>query len=254
MGLSILDMNRFFLDSHLFSDDRVKFPEDIAHQIINVLRMRSGDEVIVLDDQGISYRVELMVDLEQKTVSGKIVSEEPVTTEPKVTLALCFGMTSRDKVEMILQKGTEIGVSDFFPFISSRTLVQSTDLSEKKKIRWERIIREAAEQSHRGRMPVLAAPKSYEECISAICDQYDLSLIAWEDAKREGTKLKDIVESFHGSTIALVVGPEGGFSEEEIDSAKKAGCQVVSLGERILRMETAAMVFPALVFYELGEL
>jgi len=247
-------MNRFFLYSHLFSNDRVNFPEDIAHQIMNVLRMRSGDEVVVLDDQGAAYRVELVVDQEQKTVSGKIVGKEPVMSEPKIKLTLCFGMTSRDKVELILQKGTEIGVSEFFPFISSRTLVQSTDLSEKKRIRWERIIREAAEQSHRGRLPVLTAPKKYGESLSAICVRHDLSLIAWEGAERNKSSLKEIIEPFQGSTIALIVGPEGGFSEKEIDRAKKAGCHVITLGERILRMETAAVVFPALVLYELGEL
>lgn len=247
-------MNRFFLDSHLFSDNRVKFPEDIAHQIINVLRMRSGEIVEVLDGRGFVYRVQMQIDTDQKAVYGKILEKKSVTTEPEISITLCFGMTSRDKIELILQKGTEIGVSHFSPFISSRTLVQSTDLSAKKIERWERIIREAAEQSHRGQLPSLQFPKDFEDCLTAVYDSHDLSLIAWEEAEKNKERFQDSFKNFDGSKIALFVGPEGGFSDEEIEIAKNAGCQVVSLGDRILRMETAAMVFPALVLYELGEL
>ena len=247
-------MNRFFLDSHLFSSDRVNFPEDIIHQIIHVLRMRTGEVVEVLDGRGFVYRVQIKIDITQKDVVGKILEKMPVTTEPKISITLCFGMTSRDKVEWILQKGTEIGVTKFSPFISTRSLVQSTDLSEKRILRWERIIREAAEQSHRGKLPSLLSPKDYEDCLEEISDQHDLSLIAWEAAETASGSLRDSITNFEGSKIALFIGPEGGFSENEIETAKKAGCWVVSLGKRILRMETAALVFPAVVLYELGAL
>jgi 16S rRNA (uracil1498-N3)-methyltransferase len=247
-------MNRFFLKSHLITGNRVNFPEDIAHQIIHVLRMRSGEVVEVLDGQGFIYRVQIKIDIDQKDISGKILEKTPVTTEPKVSITLYFGMTSRDKVEWILQKGTEIGVSQFSPFISSRSLVQSTDLSEKRIMRWERIIREAAEQSHRGKLPSLLSPKDYEDSLKEISDQYDLSLIAWEAAETAAGSLRESITNFTGLKVALFVGPEGGFSDGEIETAKKSGCQVVSLGERILRMETAALVFPAVVLYELGEL
>ena len=246
-------MNRFFLDPHLFSGDRVNFPKGIAHQIIHVLRMHSGELVDVLDGQGSVYRVQLNIDLDQKIVYGKILEKSPATTEPNVSITLCFGMTSRDKVEFILQKGTEIGISQFVPFISSRTLVQSTNLSGKKKERWERIIQEAAEQSHRGKLPSLQPPKHFEDYLNAVCDQHDLSLIAWERAETVADSLRENIRNFHGSKIALFIGPEGGFSEQEIDTAKKAGCQVVTLGDRILRMETAAVVFPAVVLYEICE-
>lgn len=247
-------MNRFFLDSHLLSSDRVKFPEDIVHQIIHVLRMRTGEVVEVLDGQGSIYQVQIEIDLDQKDAFGKILEKMAVTTEPKIRVTLCFGMSSRDKIEWILQKGTEVGVTQFSPFISSRSLVQSTDLREKRILRWERIIREAAEQSHRGKLPSLLSPKDYEDCLEEISAQHDLSLIAWEAAETAQGRLRESIKKFVGSRIALFVGPEGGFSDDEIETAIKAGCQVVSLGERILRMETAALVFPAVVLYELGEL
>ncbi len=246
-------MNHFFLDPHLISPNRVKFPEDITHQILTVLRMRSGDQVKVLDNRGLIYKVEIVFDPHQKNVYGKIIGKDIVTSEPNLKLALFFGLTSRDKVEWILQKGTEIGVSEFFPFISSRTLVQSTNISEKKKTRWERIIREAAEQANRGRLPSLTTPKSLEECLLTNSDHDGISLIAWEGADTKPVSIKEILGQFDGSSISLFVGPEGGFSDEEIDSAKKAGCKVISLGERILRMETAAVVFPAIVLYELDK-
>jgi 16S rRNA (uracil1498-N3)-methyltransferase len=163
-------------------------------------------------------------------------------------------MTSRDKFEWILQKGTEIGISEFSPFISFRTLVQSADLSEKKMARWERIIQEAAEQSHRGRLPKLNQPQEFEACLNSSAAITSLSLIAWEEEGANQVKVAQSLEGFDGSSIALYVGPEGGFSEEEIHLAKESGCRVVTLGDRILRMETAAIVFPAVVLHDLGEL
>jgi len=247
-------MNRFFLDPQLFSDEGVKFSEDIEHQILSVLRLRSGDEVEVLDNQGHLYRVVLDVGMDKKTVLGQFLSKETAMTEPAIQITLCFGLSNRDKVEWILQKGTEIGVTEFSPFISFRTLVQSTDLSEKKKVRWEKIIREAAEQSHRGRLPKLNRPQRFESCLSTTCNEHSLSLIAWEDDDADQMNIAQSLHGFEGSSIALFVGPEGGFSDEEINLAKEAGCRVITLGARILRMETAAIVFPAVVLHDLGEL
>jgi 16S rRNA (uracil1498-N3)-methyltransferase len=248
-------MNRFFLEPYLITDERVNFPEAVEHQIISVLRLRTGNIVEVLDNQGSLYRVTLDVDVEKRSVMGQVMNKERVSTEPAVQITLCFGMTNRDKVEWILQKGTEIGISEFSPFISSRTLVQSADLSEKKLVRWARIIREAAEQSHRGRLPKLNQPQDFEACLkSSAVTGSSLSLIAWEGDDSDQMNIAQSLFGFEGSSIALYVGPEGGFSEEEISFARQAGCRVVTLGDRILRMETAAIVFPAIVLHDLGEL
>ncbi len=247
-------MNRFFLEPYLITDKRVNFPEAVEHQIFSVLRLRSGDIVEVLDNQGYLYRVSLDVDVDKRSVMGQLMTKESVSTEPAVQITLCFGLSSRDKVEWILQKGTEIGISEFSPFISSRTLVQSEDLSEKKKARWERIIQEAAEQSHRGRLPKLNQPQEFESCLNSCAAANGLSLIAWEEEDANQVKVSQSLKGFDGSSITLFVGPEGGFSDQEIHNAKLAGCRVVTLGDRILRMETAAIVFPAVVLHDLGEL
>ncbi len=123
----------------------------------------------------------------------------------------------------------------------------------KRQARWEKIIREAAEQSHRGRLPVLHAPQNFLVGLTDVANENRFSLIAWEGIEPSENGLKKILSSYSGSSIALFVGPEGGFSLEEINQAKIAGCQVISLGRRILRMETAAIIFPALVLFALNE-
>lgn len=244
-------MHRFFLETKHINGNAVNFPRDIAHQMIHVLRLGKGDRVAVLDNMGYIHQVRLGMDSSDSSVMGEIVETNPVTTEPKLLISLFFGLSSREKVEWILQKGTEIGVSAFYPFLSSRTRVQSGSLSAKKFERWKRIIKEAAEQSGRGRLPELHQPKHLDNHFAEGCEAHQLSLIAWEDACSVKLALPELLEGFAGDSIALFVGPEGGFSKDEIRQAQAAGCQVVSLGARILRMETAALVFPALVFYEL---
>jgi 16S rRNA (uracil1498-N3)-methyltransferase len=245
-------MHRFFINSEDIAGQQVTFPRDLAHQIIHVLRFDKGDQVAVLDNRGHIHQVRLVVDRHAMTVTGKIVATNPITTEPNCYISLYFGLSSREKVEWILQKGTEVGVSAFFPFHSSRTLVQSATLSAKRITRWERIIREAAEQSARGRLPVLHQVQALTSNLSNISHQYPLCLLAWEDAQSEAEKLHELLQGFAVDSVALFVGPEGGFSKDEVSLAIDAGCRVVSLGARILRMETAAIILPALVLYELG--
>ncbi|MFU8827489.1 MAG: RsmE family RNA methyltransferase [Brevefilum sp.] len=244
-------MHHFFIPPDSIHGQEVTFPHPLAHQIWHVLRLREGDRVAVLDNSGKRFTVVLGDTGGEQVLTGQILRADTVTSEPHTHLALYFGLSSREKVEWILQKGTEIGVSAFCPFISSRTLVTSPDFSTKKLARWERIIQEAAEQSGRGRLPALNAPENLLKCILMAQSEYDLCLMAWEGASRDDFKLGELRPRFGRDSIALFVGPEGGFSAEEVDAAMEAGVQIVSLGARILRMETAALVFPALVLHEL---
>lgn len=242
-------MNRFFLPTDCINDQQVQFPADVTHQIRNVLRMTRGDVVAVLDNSGRVYLV-VLDSMASGSLTGQVESVRAAASEPKTRLTLCFGLTSRDKVEWILQKGTEVGVARFSPFISSRTLAQDTHLTDKKIARWERIIKEAAEQSQRGRLPELDAPQTLGEVFADVQSNDEAALIAWEDAA-QGQSLRQTLSDLPADSLILIVGPEGGFSEEEIAQAKTAGCRIVSLGPRILRMETAAIVMPALVLFEL---
>jgi len=246
-------MNRFFLNPDQIKTNEVIFPPDIAHQIRHVLRMKDGERAAVLDNHGHIFIVAVKLYPDHDRVSGEILSIRDVETEPETRVSLCFGLTGREKTEWILQKGTEVGVSSFYPFVSSRTLVQSISLSAKKQARWEKIIREAAEQSNRGHLPILHPPAYFEACLDLVEQAHQLCLIAWEKAEAGHVDLDSLVRQFTGGSIALFIGPEGGFSEDEIESADALGYQAVSLGKRILRMETAAIIFPAVVLHAIGE-
>jgi 16S rRNA (uracil1498-N3)-methyltransferase len=243
-------MNRFFIPPTQIHEQTVTFPEDLCHQILHVLRLKDGDSVKVLDNSGLVYTVRLGVDEGRKAVVGTVLDVAVSLSEPPVRVTLCCGLTQREKLEWILQKGTEVGVTDFRPFVSSRTLVQSTTLKEKRRNRWEAIIREAAEQSARGRLPRLHDPVPLQDILENNSMNV-LSLVAWEEADPETGSLAQVLKGFRGDSVQLLVGPEGGLSEEEVEAAREAGWQVVSLGPRILRMETAAILFPALVLHEL---
>lgn len=242
-------MNRFFVQPQDIKGKQVRFPPDLSHQIIHVLRLKDGDLVAVLDNSGSVYRTELDIDPAAKTVQGRIMDSSTAKGEPAVQIELCVGLSNRDKVEWVLQKGTEVGVSVFRPFVSSRTLVQSRELKPKRRDRWENIIREAAEQSGRGKLPRLEAPVPLKDLMDEEKPGETLSLLAWEEADPETSDLSEVLGKFSGRHIRLFVGPEGGFSEEEVQAARNGGCQVISLGARILRMETAAILFPGLVLH-----
>ncbi len=245
-------MHRFFLSETQFLGTHVRFPPSIAHQLVHVLRMSNDDHVIVLDGLENEYLVMISIDFDQVVVEGEILHKSITDTEPKTKVSLCFGLSNREKNEFILRKGTEIGVSAFYPFTSSRTLVQTANLEIKKIKRWERIIREAAEQSKRGKCPVLNQPLSIKACCDQVVPKHQLCLAAWEDEESSTGKLSNLLDKFDGNAIALFIGPEGGFAKDEIEHIKKAGVHTVSLGRRILRMETAAIIFPALILHELG--
>ena len=157
-------------------------------------------------------------------------------------------------MEWVLQKGTEVGVSVFQPFISERTLIQSPALPAKKVDRWERIIQEAAEQARRSRLPELKPPLSFSECLQEAGAENPLNLVAWEAADSTDQTLEEALDGYQAGKLGLFVGPEGGFSKEEVALAVSFGCRIVSLGRRILRMETAAIIFPTLVLSGLNAL
>jgi len=229
-------------------EDRVEFPEYISKQMKTVLRLKDQDHVIVLDNEGMQYEVEIE-DILQKPVKAKVIKRESVSSEPKAIIGLFVSLTGREKFELILQKCTEIGVNEFHPFISSRSLVYGTKFSN-KQVRWETILREAAEQSCRGRIPILNQPQIFSEALQTAKQEYDRVLFAWEEAGASHS-ISQIYFDHGINSYALFIGPEGGFSLEEAQNAVDQGATLVSLGKRILRMETAAI---AASFYLINQL
>lgn len=243
-------MHRFFLSPNLIQNEGFVFPTDIAHQISRVLRLHAGKTVLVLDGLGQEYLVEL-TRVDSVLVTGKILSTTKAIGEPKTYVRLLVGLTQREKFEWILQKCTEIGVSEYTPLVTSRTLIQKIDEVEEKYPRWQKIIREAAEQSHRGIIPVLEPPQSYTELMTSELPKSITGLLLWEEETKND--LKSFLQMTTTKRVNLVVGPEGGFTREEVDLARKAGYCSISLGKRILRLETAAILAVGLVIYQLDD-
>ena len=241
-------MNRFFLPPASFESDRVTFPPEVAHQMARVLRLQPGARVITLDGSGSETLVEL-VDLTPQTAWGRALERRPVLGEPGPRLWLYLGLTQREKFEWMLQKCTETGAAGFTPLISARSLVQRESEVLPKLERWQRIVQEAAEQSGRGLVPPVHPPLRLNAALTESA-RHDLCLLAWEEEHTVG--LNAALSAVLGQPaphLAALIGPEGGFSAIEAAQAVAAGVQPLTLGPRILRMETAAVVLTALVLH-----
>ncbi len=247
-----MSMQRFFIPDTCFTEDNVNLPESVQNQVKRVLRLNAGDRIIVLNESAVEFEIQLVVDADGN-YRGKILLRKANHAEPEVKLSLYVSLTQREKFEWILQKGTEAGVSAFCPFISRRSLVQKTAGFEKKSKRWESILREAAEQCGRGRVPALLSPLSLEKAFAHANEEHTFSLTAW--VQEDQISLQEALKGYSGKgSLGLFIGPEGGFDPDEITMMRQAGLRTFSLGPRVLRMETAAIVAPALVLYQLGQM
>lgn len=240
-------MHRFFISPQQIVEGQVSLGGDQARQIAQVLRMRPGEEVVVLDNAGWAYRLRLTAVTPQQ-VRGQILERQAAGGEPAVQLTLYMGLMKRDKFEWVLQKGTEVGVSAFVPVVTQRSLVQDTEMKPNKRQRWQKIVTEAAEQAGRGRLPRLHDPARLAPALQAVTAE--VALMPWEG--ETAVTLRQALPAPKPHSVALFIGPEGGFDAAEVEMARGCGLQPVTLGERILRAETAAIVASALVLYELG--
>ncbi|MEW6578963.1 MAG: RsmE family RNA methyltransferase [Chloroflexota bacterium] len=246
-------MHRFFIPPTWIRGETVWLGDDVAHQLRHVLRLRPGARIVVLDDRGWEYEVELLA-VEHKAARGTICERRPAGGEPPVRVTLAQALLKKDNFEWVLQKGTEIGVTRFVPLITARTVATSEGgVSATRQERWARIVREAAEQSRRGALPLIEASLSLSAALDSLAA--DLTLIAWEEER--AMSLRAAVAPLRiaaAPQVTVFIGPEGGFTAEEVAQAQARGAVAVSLGARILRAETAATAAALLVLYELGAL
>lgn len=241
--------HRFYISPHCVTPPTIRLGGDTAYQIKTVLRLRPGDEIIVLDNSGLERRV-VLTEVDKNNVQGQIISQQPCQGEPKLNLTLYQATLKGQKFEWVLQKGTELGISSFVPIICQHSVVRDLAALAQKQARAQQIIREAAEQSGRGKLPRLQQPCLFEEAVTQV-QAKDLIIIPWEEAT--GLSLKQVLSAAHIRSIALFIGPEGGFAPEEIELAQRSGAMIVTLGPRILRAETAAIAACAAIMYEMNE-
>lgn len=241
-------MQRYFVEPHLFSMQEITITGDDVHHIVNVMRAKSGEEILVSDGAGRTARARLE-SLSGKEVVATVLELLDEKRELPIRITIGQGLPKGEKMEWILQKGTEMGAFAFFPFSSDRTIVKLDEKKESKKLeRWGRIVKEAAEQSHRSVLPKLLAPASFRQMLTAASD-YTRAVIAYE--KEGGTTLHEVLPTLSpGDSLLVLIGPEGGFTPEEVAAAEAAGIRPVSLGPRILRTETASQYVLAAASYQ----
>lgn len=257
-------MQRYFVSTEQMKDQEVVITGDDARQISKVLRGKAGDQFIVSDGVAREALVEITA-IDQGTVTGVIVEELEMTSEAWMKVTVAQSLPKGDKMETVLQKCTEIGAAGFVPFLSARTIVQYDAKKESKRLeRWRKIVKEAAEQSHRNVIPEVASPLSWKLLLKEF-SSYDAVFFCYE--KEQGLQLRDAMKQWmtnsgitvgggadSSAKVLLIVGPEGGFTEEECTQAEEAGAMSIGLGRRILRCETAGMVALSCIMYESGEM
>ena len=245
-------MDRFFVKQENLRGEEVVLEGQQAHQINNVLRKKAGEHIIVLDNLGAEYEIELQT-IGGKKVTGQIKEKRKAAGEPAVEITLYQSLLSREKFEWVLQKCTEVGVKRFVPIETCRSIVRQESINANKIKRRQQIIQEAAEQSGRGKIPQLEQTVNFEEAITKLSG-FDYKFMA--HVHGQGESLRQCLKSSDKKikSVALFIGPEGGFTENEVQNAKDNNIVLISLGRRVLRTETAAVVASSLILYELGEM
>lgn len=241
-------MPRFFIKEEEIKEGIIEISGGDAHHIKRVLRMKEGERLTVCDFFNTEYSCEI-ADLSGETVKLRILSSAPGVSEPPFPITLYMALPKSDKMEWIIQKAVELGVSEICPFTSAFTVVKLDDNGkEKKRERWQKIARSAAEQCGRGRIPTVALPVSYGQALERCCAQNGMAFLCYEGEERQ--TLKDLLEQpAFPEGISFFVGAEGGFSPQEAETAVGKGLKTVSLGRRILRCETAPLFVLSAIGY-----
>ncbi len=237
---------RFFISPEQVSGPQITLSgEDVRH-IATVLRMKTGDELLLCDGQGTEYFARI-TQVNKSEIGTEITGQSK--REPRFPrILLGQGLPKSDKMDWIAQKATELGVASIVPIVTERTIVKVRD-EEKRVSRWQKIAREAAMQSNRPDIPLVEKIQIYGRYLDTLTtDSETLLLFPWE----EGTQpVKEVLRKSQDSKkIVVLIGPEGGFSAKEAELAKGKGFHLVSLGQNILRTETAAIAALSMIGYE----
>jgi len=255
-------MIRIFLSPEQLVSDKISITGDQARHLALVLRARPGDPVTIFDGRGFKY-ICTILQSHKKEVTAECISKEPYSSESPVLITLAQGLAKGDKMDYIVQKSTELGVTRIIPLITERSQVRHTE----KTGRWRRIALSASQQSGRSKVPDIDEPVSIDEFFSrhitpsarsgmeemkGVKPGTTANIIFSEEHKKQN--LKQILTGLGNvSHITLLIGPEGGFSIDEVSTAVAKGFIEVSLGPRILRTETAPLSALSIIQYELGD-
>ena len=242
--------HRFFVPPECIRGLHVRLEGQVAHQVARVLRMSRGDRVILLDNSGTEWLAELE-SVRTDYIEGRILSRATGKGEPRVQATLYQSVLKSDKMEWVLQKGTELGAAAFVPVVSRRCVTRP-GREGSGLTRWRRIVTEAAEQSGRALLPTVHPVMQFAEALQGL--PQGQALIPYED-ERERSMGEALQAAFlKGGQLSIFIGPEGGWDPDEVSLARSHGVVSASLGQRILRAETAAIAAITVAMYLSGEL
>jgi 16S rRNA (uracil1498-N3)-methyltransferase len=248
-------MPRFFIEKERLHGNEALLSQKEAHHIRNVLRMKKRDDLILFDSEGNEYKGKIN-SIGPKEVRVSLTEQVWVSREPPMQLVLLQSLIKGDRMDLIVQKGCELGINWIVPVLSNRSIPRYNSLqASHRRERWEKIALEASKQCGRARAPYIGDISPLEEALKRLPSSLGLRILLWELADRVGLKgfLKGL-KGEHEKGVALLVGPEGGLTKEEVKWAEDNGFVAVSLGRRILRTETASLAALSLLQYELGDL
>ena len=243
-------MQNFFVYDWQVQGDMVTIEGADVNHIVNVLRMKVGEEVSVHDDVNRKYLCRI-AELQEDKVCLSILEQQASDTELPCRIYLFQGLPKGDKMEWIIQKGVELGAYAIVPVTTKRAVVKLDEKKAQKKVsRWNSIAESAAKQSGRGMIPEVLPVMKFAEALEFAKD-LDLNLIPYEKAEGIADTKQRIAEIRPGQSIGIFIGPEGGFEEAEVEMAKEKRAIPVTLGRRILRTETAGMTMLSILMYHL---
>ena len=246
-------MGKFFVTTNQIIENKIIIAGNDVNHIKNVLRLNIGNDINICNSDTRKNYICSIYNITNQNIECNIIKEIDGSTEGNVELHIFQGLPKSDKMELVIQKGTEIGVSEFIPVKFSRSIVKLEGKDEAKKIeRWNKISEVSSKQCGRDIIPFVRNV----ETITDICNQinnYDLILVAYEleESNYIKTELLKLKEQKGNYKIAVVIGPEGGIDKKEIEALQNSGCKIVSLGKRILRTETVALLVSSIIMYEL---
>jgi 16S rRNA (uracil1498-N3)-methyltransferase len=242
-------LRRFFVPAGSVRARHVTLGPEMAHRLGRVLRLRVGDHVVLTEGGAHEYEVQIIA-VSGNALTANVVAERVPPHEPDVEVVLYQSLIRANRFDLVLEKGTEIGVARFVPITAARSIVQGNgEPSSARSERWSRLVTEAAEQCGRGRLPRIGAPMALED---AVRGAMGLKLAPYEEERglRLTAHLRTLRE--RPRLVSLLIGPEGGFEPAEIALARETGWTSVSLGPRVMRSETAGIIASALVLDALG--
>lgn len=243
-------MSRFYVPKESIKGKIITIAGDEAHHILDVMRLKALDKVVSFDGTGKEY-TGFIKDVRPKSLTVEIVETRKIPKKTLAAVTLIQAIPKKDKMEYIVEKSTELGVHSIIPIITERTIPSWDDRKKDMQAeRWRKIARNASKQCGRADVPEIDRIQDFKNIVE---NPYPCGLSLIAALSEEAMGLKDVLSGFKGGSLAIAVGPEGDFTDDEIKDARNAGFKLISLGERVLKSDTACLALLAILNYEFSK-